>query len=149
MLQRYKIDITALQEIRWKGNSQDEDRSASRCDMYYRCHPTNHEFGVGFAVRGKTRFCVTRWINKSGQDVYAAKGHVETERMDDNAAEKIYNVSVEGVRRRGRQRVRWVELVEKDAKELRIPSWKSTGRNRELWATYCCKLDSAEGSSVI
>ena len=54
-LQRYNIDITALQEIRWKGNGQDED------DMYYSCYPTNHEFGVGFAVRGKTRFCITRW----------------------------------------------------------------------------------------
>ena len=48
-------------------------------------------------------------------------GHVE--RMDDNAAEKkIYNASVEGERRRGRQRTRWVDLVEKDTKELRIPS---------------------------
>uniref|UniRef100_T1GW33 Lipase domain-containing protein n=1 Tax=Megaselia scalaris TaxID=36166 RepID=T1GW33_MEGSC len=44
-----------------KENGQDEDRSASQCDMYYRCDPTNHEFGVGITVRGKTRFCVTRW----------------------------------------------------------------------------------------
>ena len=48
-------------------------------------------------------------------------GHVE--RMDFNAAaEKIYNASVEGVRRRGRQRATWVDLVEKDTKELTIPS---------------------------
>ena len=59
-------------------------------------------------------------------------GHVE--RMDDiSAAKKIYNASVEGVRKRGCQRARWIDLVEKDAKELRIPSWKSTDRNRELW----------------
>ena len=59
--------------------------------------------------------------------------------MDDNAAaKKIYNASVEGVKGRGRQRAKWVDLVEKDAKELRIPSSKSTARNRELWATYCC-----------
>ena len=57
-------------------------------------------------------------------------GHVE--RMDDNAAAKIYNFSVEGVRRRSHQRARWLDIVEKDAKELRIPSWKSTARNREL-----------------
>ena len=63
-------------------------------------------------------------------------GHVE--RMDDNAAvKKLYKASEEGVRRRGLQRARWVGLVEKDAKKLRIPSWKSTARNRELWATYC------------
>ena len=63
-------------------------------------------------------------------------GHVE--RMDDNAAKKIYNAIVNEVRRRDRQRARWVDLVEKDAKELRIPSWKSTARNCELWATFCC-----------
>ena len=36
----------------------------------------------------------------------------DEERLDDNAAaKKIYNASVEGVRRRGRQRTKWVNLV--------------------------------------
>ena len=61
VLQGYNIDITALQEIRWTGKGEIEDRSRYQCDLYYSCHPSKHEFGVGFAVRGKARNCVTRW----------------------------------------------------------------------------------------
>uniref|UniRef100_T1GVT3 Uncharacterized protein n=1 Tax=Megaselia scalaris TaxID=36166 RepID=T1GVT3_MEGSC len=30
-------------------------------DLYYSCHPSKQEFGVGFTVRGKCKYCVTRW----------------------------------------------------------------------------------------
>uniref|UniRef100_T1GTE4 Uncharacterized protein n=1 Tax=Megaselia scalaris TaxID=36166 RepID=T1GTE4_MEGSC len=55
--------------------------------------------------------------------------------MDDNAAAKNIYARVEEVKRRGRQRAIWIELVEKDAKEIRIPSWKSTFRN-------CCSYSA-------
>ncbi|EJU6350860.1 endonuclease/exonuclease/phosphatase family protein, partial [Salmonella enterica] len=61
VLEKYGVDITALQEIRWKGKGEIKDRSRHQCDLYYSCHPSKHEFGVGFAVRGKARYCVTRW----------------------------------------------------------------------------------------
>ena len=61
VLEKYGLDITALQEIRWKGKGEIKDRSRHQCDLYYSCHPSKHEFGVGFAARGKARYCVTRW----------------------------------------------------------------------------------------
>lgn len=59
-LRDYRMDITALQEMKWMGKGEREDKK-NQCDIYYSCHPSKREFGVGFAVRGKTRFCVTRW----------------------------------------------------------------------------------------
>ena len=43
-----------------------------------------------------------------------------------------------GTRRRGRQRTRWVDLVERDARELGIPNWRVTARERNTWKQYCC-----------
>lgn len=44
------------------------------------------------------------------------------ESMQENAAaKKINNVSVEEKRRRGPRSASWVELIEMDVKELRIP----------------------------
>ena len=62
ILQTYKADITALQEIRWNGKGELEDRTKYQCDLYFSCTPEKREFGVGFAVRGKARHCVTRWV---------------------------------------------------------------------------------------
>ncbi len=36
-LQTYKADITALQEIKWIGKGELEDRSKYQCDLYYSC----------------------------------------------------------------------------------------------------------------
>ena len=62
ILQTYEADITALQEIIWNGKGELEDRSRYQCDIYYSCPPKKHEFGVGFAVRGKARHFLTRWM---------------------------------------------------------------------------------------
>ena len=55
------MDITALHEIRWKGKGEIKDRFRHQCELYYSCHPSKYEFGVGFAVRGNARYCVTHW----------------------------------------------------------------------------------------
>lgn len=62
ILSDYKADITALQETRKIGISEDKDRSKYQCDIYFSGNPEKREFGVGFAVRGKARFCVNRWV---------------------------------------------------------------------------------------
>ena len=49
VLEKYGVDITALQEIRWKVKGEIKDRTRHQCDLYYSCHPSKHEFGVGFA----------------------------------------------------------------------------------------------------
>lgn len=53
ILSDYKADITALQETRKIGTSEDKDRSKYQCDIYFSGNPRKREFGVGFAVRGK------------------------------------------------------------------------------------------------
>lgn len=59
-------------------------------------------------------------------------------RMDDNApAKRVFSLQPEGTRRRGRQRKRWVDLVEQDTREKGIPNWRTTARNREVWAQCC------------
>lgn len=60
VLEHYDSDITALQEIRWKGHGIKKDRSKHRCDIYY-SGGEKSMYGVGFAVRGKARSCVMRW----------------------------------------------------------------------------------------
>lgn len=62
ILSDYKADITALQETRKIGISEDKDRSKYQCDIYFSGNPEKREFGVGFAVRGKARFFVNRWV---------------------------------------------------------------------------------------
>lgn len=51
----------------------------------------------------------------------------------DNAAKKIYNTKS----KQKRSPERWIDLYEKDARELRILSWKSAAKNRELREKYC------------
>ena len=55
----FKADIIALQELRWKEIG--EDNTKYQCDIYHSGYPERREFGVGFAVKGKARFCISRW----------------------------------------------------------------------------------------
>ena len=61
ILNVFKADITALQELRWKGIGEEKDNTKYQCDIYHSGHPERREFGVGFAVKGKARFCISRW----------------------------------------------------------------------------------------
>ena len=52
-LQKYRIDITVVQEIRWLGQGIMERK---RDTVYYSCNNNNkHEFGTGFIVKGRMR----------------------------------------------------------------------------------------------
>lgn len=101
ILQTYKSDITALQEIRWKGKGELEDKSKYQCDLYYSCPLNKHEFGVGFAVRGKVRHCVTRWtpinericilrVKAKFYNISLICAHAPTEDKDDEAKDIFY-----------------------------------------------------------
>jgi hypothetical protein len=55
VLQEYRMDITAIQEICWIGQ-----RILERvyCTMYYSCQKSKHEFGCGFVVNKKVKHLV-------------------------------------------------------------------------------------------
>lgn len=60
VLKNYQMDITALQEIRWKGNDVRKDKK-HQIDLYYSCGDKTGQLGCGFAIRGKTREKVIGW----------------------------------------------------------------------------------------
>lgn len=61
ILARYSADITALQEIRWKGCDIMTDKKR-KADIYYSCREEGGMYGVGFAIRGDLRNSVIAWI---------------------------------------------------------------------------------------
>ncbi|WP_333765083.1 endonuclease/exonuclease/phosphatase family protein, partial [Streptomyces sp. IBSBF 2390] len=54
VLKRYKMDVTAIQEMRWEGHGLKRDKK-EQLDLYYSCGDKTGLFGCGFAVRGGTR----------------------------------------------------------------------------------------------
>ena len=60
VLQNYKMEITALQEIRWSGKDIVRD-AKQQLDLYYSCRDKAGSFGCGFAIRGNMRNNVIRW----------------------------------------------------------------------------------------
>jgi len=59
VLQEYKVDITALQEIRWIGQGIVERRDSN---IYCSCQKYKHEFGCVFMVSKKVKHLVTDFI---------------------------------------------------------------------------------------
>lgn len=57
-LLKYKIDILAVQEIRWNGNGIIDKRNHR---IYYSCHESAHSLGVGFIVSKKMQHLVIGW----------------------------------------------------------------------------------------
>lgn len=60
-LAQYRVDITALQEVRMAGNDILRDRKR-KGDIYYSGRDDQGMYGVGFAVMGRMRDCVMGWI---------------------------------------------------------------------------------------
>ena len=60
ILKNYKMDITAIQEIRWKGTGTISDKK-HQLDLYYSCRDEGGLYGCGFAIRGQMRDKVIRW----------------------------------------------------------------------------------------
>jgi hypothetical protein len=59
VLQEYKVDITALQEIRWIGQGIVERMDSI---IYCSCHKSKHEFGCGFIVSKRVKRLVIDFI---------------------------------------------------------------------------------------
>ncbi|XP_042906181.1 craniofacial development protein 2-like [Parasteatoda tepidariorum] len=48
----YKLDVLAVQEMRWTGSGVMDKRN---CSIYYSCHDRLHQFGTGFIVNKRIR----------------------------------------------------------------------------------------------
>lgn len=59
VLEKYKADITALQEVRWNGKGVTTTPKGDA--LYYSCHETRHEFGCGFVVSRRLKHLVSRF----------------------------------------------------------------------------------------
>jgi hypothetical protein len=55
MVHEYNINIIAIQEIRWMGQSILEKKEGN---IYYSCHNKLHQFGTGFIVSKKSKHLV-------------------------------------------------------------------------------------------
>ena len=100
VLEKYKADITAIQEMRWTGHG-----CARRniCDIYYSCHEKKHEFGCGFVVGKRLRHLVSRFTPVSERIAsIRIKGkffnislicvHAPTEDKDDEVKDMFYEL---------------------------------------------------------
>jgi hypothetical protein len=56
-------------------------------------------------------------------------GHVE--RMNDRMPKMILNAKMEGDRKRGHPKKRWINGVEQDLRKLGISNWRSRAEDRE------------------
>ncbi|KAJ4437536.1 hypothetical protein ANN_17681 [Periplaneta americana] len=54
-LLKYKVDVTAIQEMRWMGNGVIDKKE---CVIFYSCHPNKHQFGTGFIVRKEVKHLI-------------------------------------------------------------------------------------------
>lgn len=98
VLKEYRADITALQEIRWKGQGC---KKFNHCDVYYSCHDNKRIFGCGFAVGERLRNLVMQFtpvnerlaairIRAKYFNISLICAHAPTEDKDDEAKESFY-----------------------------------------------------------
>ncbi|KAJ9575634.1 hypothetical protein L9F63_007495 [Diploptera punctata] len=50
-----------------------------------------------------------------------------------DGARKILKVKPEGRRKFGRQKLRWLDKVEEDLRQLKVKRWRQKASNREEW----------------
>ena len=72
-------------------------------------------------------------------------GHVV--RIDQGrAAKKIFESKLEGSRRRGRPRMRWLEDVQKVLGEMKVKRWRRKAVDREEWASVIKGVKAVRGT---
>ena len=72
-------------------------------------------------------------------------GHVV--RIDQGrAVKKISESKLEGSRRRGRPRMRWLEDVEKVLREMKVKRWRRKAIDREEWASVIKGVKAVRGT---
>lgn len=97
-LARYKMDVTAVQEMRWLGSGHQRHREY---DLYYSCHASDHMFGTGFIVGPKMkslvidfkpineRLCTLRMRGKF-YNISVINVHAPTEEKTSEVKESFY-----------------------------------------------------------
>jgi len=65
--------------------------------------------------------------------------------MDQGRTCKIFESKREGSRRRGRPRVRWLEDVGKNVREMKAKRWRQKAVDREEWASIIKEAKAVEG----
>jgi hypothetical protein len=60
---------------------------------------------------------------------------------------KIFDNKPEGSRRNGRPRLRWLEDVGKDLRELKVKRWRQKAFVREEWASVITEAKAVRGPS--
>ena len=97
-LNELKADITAIQEMRWKGQGRIRK---SNCDIYYSCLNDRHEFGCGFVVGAKLRHRASHFTPVSERiatiritakffNISLICAHAPTEEKDDANKDAFY-----------------------------------------------------------
>lgn len=54
-------------------------------------------------------------------------------------------VNPEGIRRRGRPRLRWLEDIEKNLREMKFKRWRQIAVDREEWSSIIKEAKSPKG----
>jgi hypothetical protein len=58
---------------------------------------------------------------------------------------KIFESKPDGSRRRERPRLRWLEGVEKDLREMKVKRWRQKAFDREEWASVIKEANALRG----
>jgi hypothetical protein len=54
-INKYELDITAIQEMRWTGTGVVGKKD---CVLFYRCHKKDHEFWTSFIVNKRIKYLI-------------------------------------------------------------------------------------------
>jgi hypothetical protein len=52
---------------------------------------------------------------------------------EDRTPKRIFTQELEGTRRRGRPRKRWIEEIEGDLQAMGVKKWRTMAKNRKKW----------------
>jgi len=84
----------------------------------------NDELEAIIKVQNTVRFIKCQRIRRLGH----------TERMQDTAIpKKVLYRKLHATRRKGRPKMRWLDDVSTDLRNMRINEWRDRARNREAW----------------